>query len=422
MSSEADAPFDRWHKKYPKAGDKACKCGTKKNPLYESSDHGRGQRWQARYTDPMGKPRRPAFDVYQEAADHLAEVRTQIRKGTWVAPEIGAEMVSVFAKKFIARRRSRGKHETTTRNYEGHLRNHILPFAGKRVAKTLARRDSMEFVDWLLERPTINSPRTVAVIFSTWRILMNYMVDQDVPLRANICSRIELPEFRNRVSNPLTPENIAALAAAMREIAPRYEVLIWIAACAGLRKGEAFALKHTSVAWDDDLIYVQEQRQEGRAVKLKTAASYATLPVDHFLIERLLEHRERYTGPEPVCPSTQRGRKSHGFVLPPDEGLLVTNRLGAPVRHHDFWEKWRVAVARVGLPESTRYHDLKHFYTSQLNVSGHDPKTVQALSRHARFTETWDTYAHPPLAVEGVKVAQFSGLFTPSARQRTAAA
>ncbi|MGW6459504.1 hypothetical protein ACWF94_26860 [Streptomyces sp. NPDC055078] len=67
----------------------------------------------------------------------------------------------------------------------------------------------------------------------------------------------------------------------------------------------------------------------------------------------------------------------------------------------------------AGLPARTRFHDLKHFSTSRLGASGlHDPKTVQALSRHAEFSETWDTYAHPPMAVEGVKVVTFSGLFT----------
>ncbi|MFE3139721.1 hypothetical protein [Streptomyces scopuliridis] len=55
---------------------------------------------------------------------------------------------------------------------------------------------------------------------------------------------------------------------------------------------------------------------------------------------------------------------------------------------------------------------LKHFYTSRLGSSGsHDPKTVQALSRHAEFSETWDTYAHPPLAVEGVRLTAFSAMF-----------
>jgi len=55
---------------------------------------------------------------------------------------------------------------------------------------------------------------------------------------------------------------------------------------------------------------------------------------------------------------------------------------------------------------------LKHFYTTTLGACGrHDPKTVQALSRHAEFSGTWDTYAHPPLATESVTVSAFSLAF-----------
>ncbi|WP_245796685.1 site-specific integrase [Actinacidiphila alni] len=412
MSNEADTPFDRWHKKYPKEGDTRCNCGTKKNPLYESADHGRGQRWQARFTDPAGKQRRPAFDAYQDAADHLTEIRAQMRNGTWVEPELGAQKVEIYTAKFIAGRRKFGKHEATTKSYEGHIRRYVNEFAGHRTAKTLTRRDSTNFVAWLMDQPGLKSSASVVQVFRTWRIVMNHLIDEEeVPLPANICSRIKLPEVLPRVEVALSPTDVTELAAAMREIEPRYEISIWIAACAGLRKGEVFGLRSAAVAWDEDLLYIVEQRQAGRASKLKTRASYVTLPVDHFLIERLDEHRRTHPRIRPVSPVTERTRKARGYVEARDEGLMITNALGKPVLHHDFWLKWKAAVRLAGLPERTRFHDLKHFYTSKLGASGLDPKTVQALCRHATFEETWDTYAHPPMAVEGVKVRAFGLMF-----------
>ncbi len=90
----------------------------------------------------------------------------------------------------------------------------------------------------------------------------------------------------------------------------------------------------------------------------------------------------------------------------------MTNRYGRPLQQRTFNEQWRTAVELAGLPEGTRFHALKHFYTSRLGASGEfDPKTVQALCRHAKFTETWDTYAHPPVAVHGLTVTTFGGLF-----------
>lgn len=70
-----------------------------------------------------------------------------------------------------------------------------------------------------------------------------------------------------------------------------------------------------------------------------------------------------------------------------------------------------------------RFHDLKGFYTRALATSGnHDPKTVPRLSRHARFEETWDTYAETGAGAEEVKVTAFSSAFTITGDADTAAA
>ncbi|MDX3231352.1 hypothetical protein [Streptomyces sp. ME19-01-6] len=66
------------------------------------------------------------------------------------------------------------------------------------------------------------------------------MLDEDVSLPPNIVARIELPDVTPRVKVALSPGQVAAVAAAMRRVAPRYEVLIWLGACAGLRQGEVF--------------------------------------------------------------------------------------------------------------------------------------------------------------------------------------
>ncbi|GAA2924469.1 site-specific integrase [Streptomyces erythrogriseus] len=408
-------PFDRWHKRYPKPerGDTPCRCGTPQQPLHPSADHGRGHRWQARYTDSAGKEKRPTFATWQQARDYLDKVLTEVERQTSRDSNPGSLPVEYFATEMMERRRKRKKNTNTCDTYESHLRNHILPFAGHRRASSLRRPDSMAFVDYLLDKEGLDSACTVVQIFKTWRILVHYMLDEDVPLPANIVARIDLPDVTPRVKVALSPGQVAAVAAAMRTVAPRYEVLIWLGACAGLRQGEAFGLKRSQVAWKHDLLHIEEQRQRGKAVRLKTKASYATLPVDHFLIERLLHHVSQFSEPEPVSPGAERRRRARGYAEPPDEGLIVTNRHGRPVLISDFHQKWRKAVKQAGLPDRTRFHDLKHFYTTTLGGSGkHDPKTVQALSRHAKFSETWDTYAHPPLAVEEGMVTVFGTTFS----------
>ncbi|MCX5601216.1 site-specific integrase [Streptomyces phaeochromogenes] len=312
----------------------------------------------------------------------------------------------------IERKKKRNKRFNTVKSYESNVRNHILPFTGSRPAASLRRRDSAAFIDYLLEKPGLRSPRSVIQVFKTWRILMHFILDEDVPLPANIVARIELPEVDTCSKAALTPEEVAAAATAMREIEPRYEVLVWLGACAGLRTGEALGLTRACVGWAEDHLLVQEQRQRGKAAPLKTKSSYATLPVDHFLIERLTAHVSRFSGLRPAYRDAARGHGAPRQAGPADEDLVVTNRYGRPVQRSDFHRRWGQAVALACLPEGTHFHHLKRFYTSTLGASGkHDPKTVQALSRHARFSETWDTYARPPLAAEGVKVTAFGSAF-----------
>ena len=75
-------------------------------------------------------------------------------------------------------------------------------------------------------------------------------------------------------------------------------------------------------------------------------------------------------------------------------GLLVTNRLGAPVRRSSFGEFWRMAVESCDLPTGTRFHDQRHFYASALIRAGLHPKAIQSQLRHATISETMDTYGH----------------------------
>ncbi|MFD0333881.1 hypothetical protein ACFQZ0_11940 [Streptomyces erythrogriseus] len=189
-------PFDRWHKRYPKPerGDTPCRCGTPQQPLHPSADHGRGHRWQARYTDSAGKEKRPTFATWQQARDYLDKVLTEVERQTSRDSNPGSLPVEYFATEMMERRRKRKKNTNTCDTYESHLRNHILPFAGHRRASSLRRPDSMAFVDYLLDKEGLDSACTVVQIFKTWRILVHYMLDEDVPLPANIVARIDLPD------------------------------------------------------------------------------------------------------------------------------------------------------------------------------------------------------------------------------------
>ena len=80
-----------------------------------------------------------------------------------------------------------------------------------------------------------------------------------------------------------------------------------------------------------------------------------------------------------------------------DEGpdrLLFSTRTASPVRRNLAAEAWRRSATRAGLPGSTGWHELRHFYASLLIEAGESVKVVQARLGHKSATETLDTYGH----------------------------
>ncbi|WP_367137108.1 MULTISPECIES: site-specific integrase [Streptomyces] len=413
-------PLDRWHKQYPKEGDEPCKCGSRQHPKYPTAEHGRGSQWLAPYrapSDPPEKIRKPAYEHYDEAKKFLAETLTDIGRGAWVDPEAGKVLAVTLAEEWLGWIKKKHGVQNTVNTYTTHARVYIIPFLGRRTAGSLRRPDTNAFVDVLtekLEREEI-SATYLQQVFKTWRIWVNWLVDEkEVPLPANVVQRIRLPEADEREPYDYTPEEVERLAAA---IEPRYEIMVWMAACGGLREGEGFGMLKERIDFLRRRWFVKEQRQQGKAVKTKTKSSMAWVSVDAFLLGKIAAHLAAgYDKPEPVKHDTElrrQRRQARGEWAPPvDEGLIVTNPQGRPLRRSVFNKAWNEAKRKAGVGKDARFHDLKGFYSTTLARSRqHDPKTVQRLSRHSRFEETWDTYVRAGEEGEEVTVTAFTVAF-----------
>ncbi|MEU9110596.1 tyrosine-type recombinase/integrase [Streptomyces sp. NPDC048483] len=411
----SERPYDRWHKKHPKSDDEPCRCGSKKHPLYPSADHGRGMWWRAQYVDPHGQTRRPTFAHWDEAMQKLAEARTDLRRGTWTDPDIGIEPAAALARAWVEEWVPRKYKNKNTRNtYTSHMDTHLIPFLERRRplrVRDLRRRDSNALVDALAE--AVESRTYLKQIFKTWRIWINWLIDErDVPLPANVVSRVALPPASKRKPAKIAPEDVARIAAC---IDPRLEVTVWMAACGGLREGEVFGMTRDRVDFLRKRWYVEEQRQEGQAVETKTKASMTWISIDDFLVEKIAAHLAAgYDKSAPVAAASEARRLRRGYVAPPEEGLIIVNAQGRALRRQMFNDHWRAAVEAAGVDPRAVFHDLKKFYTRTLVKSGdHDPKTVQRLSRHDRFEVTWDIYAESGEGMEEVHISAFSKAFTP---------
>jgi integrase len=103
-------------------------------------------------------------------------------------------------------------------------------------------------------------------VIAVLRSVLQLAVDDGL-IAANPCARVKLPRKRHRVLEPLTADQVAALAEAMTG---RYRVAIWLAAGAGLREGEALGLRTDRVDFLRRRIHVVEQLQNRELCELKT--------------------------------------------------------------------------------------------------------------------------------------------------------
>jgi integrase len=87
---------------------------------------------------------------------------------------------------------------------------------------------------------------------------------------------------------------------------------------------------------------------------------------------------------------------THLAALPLDpDGFVFPNSQGKPIGHASFMQHhFKPALARAGLPDTIRFHDLRHTHASLLIAMGAHPKAIQERLGHSSITVTLDVYGH----------------------------
>jgi integrase len=159
----------------------------------------------------------------------------------------------------------------------------------------------------------------------------------------------------------------------------RYAAVILTAAGTGLSTSEVLGLCVDRLDFLRRTLTVDQQlvRAKGGVAlspKLKTDASYRTIPLPRVVCDALAAHLARWPAD-------------------PDTGLVFTNERSGPIRHASFAVTFERAQKAAKLPPSTTPHDLRDYYASLLIRQGLSVKAVQLGLGHASATTTLDRYA-----------------------------
>lgn len=391
---------DRWHKASLRPGEKLCA----EHQLPPSAKHLQGARWLVRWRTLDGQQGSKHFErkpgknpeIHADAFDK--QVQGELTAGTFVDPRGGAMPFGEYAATWVDARLLK---ETSDETYAQRLRVHIVPAFGR--VPLLAIRPTMvqKWVKKLAESGL--APRTIGNIYDIFSSIMRGAV-RDEKIRKTPCTDIDLPDVAKTAIVVLTGRQVAALAAAVRKIAPRYEILIWIGYGLGVRQGEAFGFSESRILSGDGIARID--RQVIRAAKSrpklavpKTSASVRDVPLPEFLAGKLRSHTEAWPPAGDVLCRTARGNLLNRNWFNPDvwrPALAAARTCGKdPAKPSADGECGQTCALEAHcLPQDATFHDLRHTFASEALHRGVAISSVSRWLGHATITETVDTYGH----------------------------
>jgi integrase len=337
-----------------------------------SAAHGKGKRWRARYVDEDDHEDAKAFVRKSDAQSWLdTEITAKFAAGTYVDPKHGKVTFSSFYTEWSSRQVwvSGTTHSMDLTANSVTFGN--IPLADIRPSHIEAWVKAMQ--DKGLE------PTTIRTRFANVRSVFRAAVrDRFMPRDA--AEGVKLPRTRKTsaaMSIP-TSEEVGAAIRATNDIEPWYAAFIAVCAFAGLRRGEACALKISDVDFMRKEIHVRRQVQwsDSGVMELRGPkyGSERTVYVPERLMTMVAEHVRMY----------RAGDDPDRWLFP---GARDDQR---PTHAATVARWWRLIRDQIGI--DYRLHDLRHFYASGLIAAGCDVVTVQRALGHSSASVTLDTY------------------------------
>ena len=317
-------------------------------------------RYDVRYRTPSGQTRTRTFTREKAARGFASKVETAKHRGDFVDPHAGRVTFENYATEWLTERPN--LRPRTRETYEAQLRIHIYPTLGAYELGKITPRDVRR---WHSELSKVLGPATVAKCYRLTRTILSTAVTDELISR-NPC-RIENAGVERAAERPVA--TVAQVYAVADAIGPRYRAIILLAGFCGLRRGELLGLECRHLNLLHGTLRVEQQEQQltdGTLIVCppKTAAGVRTLALPAFLITELEDHLAMYAAPGPL-----------GRVFPGEKGGSLRN-----LTLHSHWSQAR---AKAGLPDTFRFHDLRHTANTLTAAAGASTAELMARMGHA---------------------------------------
>lgn len=329
-------------------------------------------RYQARYPGPDGvlRPADRTFTTTTDADLWLARKRVEIEEGRWLDPAEGQTTVRDWSARWLASVAPQLKHKTQA-SYRSLIDSRINPVLGDRE---LASLRPITVAEWVAAMKTHGL--SASRIRQAYRVLSQVMgsaVDNGL-IAQTPCRGVRLPRMPQTEPHILTPVEASRI---VRSADAPHDLLIALLAFAGLRVGEAFALRRRDVDVPGRLLVVDENLAEANGA---------------LVFDTPKSHQRRVLS---LAPSLAKRLGAYLDGLPGgDDALLFTNRSGQPLRYNQ-WRKahFDPAVSAAGLTDVTP-HDLRASHGTWV-ADRYGVMTAAHRLGHSNASVTTRHYARP---------------------------
>ena len=311
-------------------------------------------------------------------------MEADIARGEWLDPHPGKETFADWAQRWLPT--IAGRKPKTRESYESILRCHLMP----RFADTPVSRIDHPAVLALIADLTSRGAGagTVKNVRDVLRLILE-LARRSGAIRTNPVEGAKVPKKPPASMVFLTADQVMTLAEEIthppirrgggehrRRSFPERGLLVRFAAFTGLRAGEIVALRTEAV----DLLHRRVQ------VLASATEAYGKL---QFGPSKTYQRRS-----VPLPQSLVDELTSHLAGKDPSDFVFTSSR-GGPLRQSNFYARsFKPAVLRAGLPEETRFHDLRHTYAALLIAEGAHPRAIMERLGHSSIQVTLGTYGH----------------------------
>lgn len=194
---------------------------------------------------------------------------------------------------------------------------------------------------------------------------------------------LELPPLESRQITPPTPERVWALIGAAKELGALGYALAYMGAFTGVRRNEALGLRFNDIEWFGNEVNLRH------AISKRRGTDGAHKWEWHVGPPKSRKSLRRIAATESVMKmlaDLKAGKPDSAFIFPGDcNGFIDPDKFDAEV--------WKPIAEKAGMAD-TRFHDLRHFFASQLIGQGETAAYVRDQMGHPSIKVTFDTYGH----------------------------